>query len=107
VTQQAESDSITVLNISVKNWQIEQIRITLLFIQSGNPQQKAYIERINRTARYDSLSHYIYTHIEEMQDRATTWLWTYNNERPKGIGGITTIQKRRLTKSINSTPELD
>jgi putative transposase len=42
-----------------------------------------------------------------LQNRATSWLWTYNNERPNmGIGGITPIQKRRLTKSMNSTPEL-
>lgn len=67
------------------------------------------IERFNRTVRYDWLSYYIYTDIEELQDRATRWLWTYNNdnERPNmGIGGITPIQKRRLTKCINSTPEL-
>jgi putative transposase len=81
--------------------------ITLLFIQPGNPQKNAYIERFNRTVRYDWLSHYIYADIEELQDRATSWLWTYNNERPNmGIGGITPIQKRRLTKSMNSTPEL-
>ena len=85
----------------------EHNEITLLFIQPGNPQQNAYIERFNRTVRYDWLSHYIYADIEDLQDRATSWLWTYNNERPNmGIGGITPIQKRRLTKSMNSTPEL-
>jgi len=32
--------------------------------------------------------------IEEAQDQATEWLWTYNNERPNmGIGGITPAMK--------------
>jgi len=35
------------------------------FIQSGNPQQNAYIERFNRTVRYDWLSQYIDQDIEE------------------------------------------
>jgi len=33
--------------------------IELRFIQPGNPQQNAYIERFNRMVRYDWLSHYI------------------------------------------------
>ena len=81
--------------------------IKLAFIQPGNPQQNAYIERFNRTVRYDWLSHYIYEDIEQLQDQATRWLWTYNNERPNmGIGGITPIQKRRLTKNLSSTTNL-
>jgi len=32
--------------------------------------------------------------IEEAQDQATKWLWTYNNEQPnKGIGGMTPAMK--------------
>lgn len=85
----------------------EHNEIALIFIQPGNPQQNAYIERFNRTVRYDWLSHYIYEDIEQLQDRATQWLWTYNNERPNmGIGGITPVQKRRLTRNLNSTTEL-
>lgn len=64
--------------------------IELCFIQPGNPQQNAYIERFHRTVRYDWLNHYIYSDIEELQSRATQWLWTYNHERPNmGVGGIT------------------
>ena len=37
---------------------------------------------------------YLFSSIEEVQDHATKWLWTYNNERPNtGIGGITPMQK--------------
>jgi putative transposase len=39
--------------------------------------------------RYDWLAHYLFDTIEEMQNFATRWLWTYNNERPNtAIGGI-------------------
>jgi putative transposase len=72
----------------------EKYGITLLFIQPGNPQQNAYVERYNRTVRYDWLNQYIFTTIEEVQNAATKWLWTYNNERPNmAIGGITPKQK--------------
>ena len=42
----------------------------------------AYIERYNRTVRYDWLSHYLFESIEEVQNYATDWMWTYNHERP-------------------------
>ncbi len=34
----------------------EKHKITLLFIQPGEPQQNAYVERYNRTVRYDWLN---------------------------------------------------
>lgn len=67
------------------------------FIQPGKPQQNAYIERYNRTVRYDWLAHYLFDSIEDVQDYATRWLWTYNYERPNmAIGGITPKQKLAL-----------
>ncbi len=55
----------------------------------------------------DWLSHYIYSDISELQDKATDWLWTYNNERPNmGIGGITPIQKLEKLNNGNSTDSL-
>lgn len=81
--------------------------IQLHFIQPGKPQQNAYIERFNRTVRYDWLSHYIYSDIKELQDKATDWLWTYNHDRPNmGLGGITPIQKLKLIQQKNSTAHL-
>ncbi len=77
----------------LKNWAEEQ-GIQLEFIQPGKPQQNAYIERYNRTVRYDWLAQYLFDSIDEVQDYATRWLWTYNHERPNmGLGGITPIQK--------------
>lgn len=43
---------------------------------------------------------YIIESIEEAQDHATQWLWTYNNDSPNigigGIGGITPAQKLKM-----------
>ena len=75
----------------------EKHQITLLFIQPGNPQQNAYIERYNRTVRYYWLSQYLFSTIAEVQDFATRWLWSYNNERPNmAIGGIPPKKKLAL-----------
>lgn len=72
-------------------------QIELIFIQPRNPQQNAYIERYNRTVRYDWLNQYLFESIEQVQLHATQWLWTYNNERPNtAIGGITPKQKLAL-----------
>ena len=71
--------------------------IELRFIQPGKPQQNAYIERYNRTVRYDWLGQHLFSSIAEVQEKATQWLWTYNNERPNmGLGGITPKQKLAL-----------
>lgn len=78
---------------TLRKW-TEKHGIQLEFIQSGKPQQNAYIERYNRTVLYDWLAHYLFDSIEEVQDYATRWLWTYNHERPNmGLGGITLIQR--------------
>lgn len=63
--------------------------------QPGKPQQNGYVERYNRTVRYGWLNQYLFESLEEIQDFATKWLWSYNNERPNmGIGGITPAMKR-------------
>ncbi len=45
--------------------------IKLEYIQPGNPQQNAYVERFNRTVRYEWLSQYYWTDLEEIQMFAT------------------------------------
>lgn len=78
---------------ALREWSEEHC-IRLDVIQPGNPQQNAYIERYNRTVRYDWLSQYLFGSVEQVQTYATKWLWTYNNERPNtAIGGITPKQK--------------
>ena len=63
---------------------METLRLTLT----------ALAGRYNRTVRYDWLNQYLFESLEEIQEFATAWLWTYNNERPNmGIGGITPAMK--------------
>lgn len=71
-----------------------QCGIELMYIQPGKPQQNAYVERYNRTVQQEWLGQYHFDTLEQVQDHAKRWLWTYNNERPNmGIGGITPAQK--------------
>lgn len=68
----------------------ERQGIRLEHVQPGKPQQNAYIERYNRTVRYDWLSHCLFESIGEVQDYATDWMWTHNHERPNmALSGIT------------------
>lgn len=61
--------------------------IRIEYIQPGNPQQNAYIERHNRTIRYSWLSKHLFETLEEVQEYATKWLWFYNHERPHKANG--------------------
>ena len=77
----------------LRDW-AEACNIQINHIQPGKPQQNAYIERYNRTVRHEWLDQHIIESIEEAQNHATKWLWTYNNDRPNmGIGGITPAAK--------------
>jgi putative transposase len=71
--------------------------IRIDFIEPGQPQQNAYVERYNRTVRYDWLAHHLFDTLEEIQEFATRWLWTYNHERPNmALDGMTPKQKLAL-----------
>ncbi len=58
------------------SWAYQQ-NIMLRFIQPGKPQQNAYIERYNRTVRYDWLGQHLFTSLDELQKYATEWQWFY------------------------------
>lgn len=78
----------------LKQWAKDR-DIQIEYIQPAPPEQNAYVERFNRTVRYDWLAHYLFESITEVQDFASEWLWHYNNERPNmALGGIT--QKMKL-----------
>lgn len=69
-----------------------QIRID--YIQPGKPQQNAYVERFNRTVRYEWLSQYYWHDLNEVQDFATQWMYGYNHDRPNmALGGFTPKQR--------------
>jgi putative transposase len=49
------------------------------FIQPGNPQQNAHVERFNRTVRYESLSQYHCSSLAQVHDYATALMWSANH----------------------------
>ena len=92
-TKAIRCDGPEYLSGALQEW-AELQKIKIEYIQPGKPQQNAYVERFNRTVRYDWLSQTMFGSISEVQDAATRWLWTYNNERPNmALGGITPRQK--------------
>ena len=85
-------------NISgvIQTW-AQQSGIAFQYIQPGKPQQNAYVERFNRTVRYEWLSQYYWADLDEVRDFATKWSWFYNNERPNmALGGFTPKQRQAM-----------
>ena len=81
---------------TLREWADEN-DVAIIHIQPGNPQQNAYVERYNRTVRYEWLAQTLFAAIEQVQHHATAWLWTYNNERPNmALDGKTPKQKLAL-----------
>lgn len=86
---------------TLKDWALHH-NIKILFIQPGNPQQNAYVERYNRTVRHEWLEMNEFKSIHQAQAESEQWLWTYNNERPNmAIGGITPLIKLKQYKQKN------
>jgi putative transposase len=76
--------------------------IELIFTQPGNPQQNAYIERFNRTMRYDVLNPNLFSAIAQVQDAVTEWQGVYNHTRPHmALGGYTPIQYLQRHQPLN------
>ena len=72
----------------------EQNHIRMEYIQPGKPQQNAYVERFNRTVRYEWLSQYYWENLEEVRLFATNWMYDYNHNRPNmALGGFTPKQR--------------
>ena len=64
-------------------------------------QENACSERYNRTVRHEWFDQYIIETIEEAQDHAMQWLWTYNNDRLNmGICGVTPARKLKMAAQV-------
>ena len=70
-------------------WAEEQGMI-IQYIQPGEPNQNAYIERFNRTYREEVLSLYLFESLDEVREVTYWWRITYNEERPHdSLGSLT------------------
>ena len=68
--------------------------VRLDYIQTGNPQQNAYVERFNRTVRYEWLSQYLWQDLAEVQLFATQLMYDDNHDRSHmTLGGMTPKQR--------------
>ena len=68
--------------------------ITIEYIQPGKPQKNAYVERFNRTVRYEWLAQYVFESLGQVEEFVTNWIWNYNHERPNmALGEITPMQR--------------
>ena len=53
-----------------------------VFTQPGNPQQNAYVERFNRTVRYECLNQHWFRTLAEASYEIEQWRQHYNHVRP-------------------------
>jgi putative transposase len=56
--------------------------LTIQYIQPGEPNQNAYIERFNRTYRNELLDLYLFRNLAEVRDATYWWMIEYNEQRP-------------------------
>ena len=68
----------------------ESVGVMILYIQPGEPNQNAYIERFNRTYREEVLNLYLFENLAEVREITYWWMIEYNEQRPHdALGDLT------------------
>ena len=82
--------------------------IEIRYIQRGKPNQSAFIERFNRTYRYEVLNAYVFESLRQVRHITRRWIREYNEERPHdSLGNIPpTMFRRTIEHAENSNLEL-
>ncbi len=60
----------------------EATGMMIRYIQPGEPNQNAYIERFNRTYRNELLDLYLFRNLAEVREATYWWMIEYNEQRP-------------------------
>lgn len=78
----------------------EARKITLQYIQPGQPSQNAYIERFNRLFREDVLDAYVFEDLKQLKTLAEEWKTDYNLNHPhSSLGGLSPKNYLKKLKS--------
>lgn len=68
----------------------ESAGMSICYIQPGEPNQNAYIERFNRTYRNELLDLYLFHNLDEVREATYWWMIEYNEQRPHdSLGDLT------------------
>lgn len=74
--------------------------IMIDYIQPGEPNQNAYIERFNRTYREEVLDLYLFETLEQVREITHRWLIDYNEHRPHdSLGDLPPVEFAARAKS--------
>ena len=76
------------------------------YIQPGEPNKNAYIERFNRTYREELLSLYLFSTLSEVREATYWWRNDYNELRPHDSLGNMTPAEFIENYTRNSTLKL-
>ena len=75
----------------------------ICYIQPGEPNQNAYVERFNRTYRNEVLDLYLFSNLEEVREITYWWMIEYNEERPHDSLDDLAPLEYMMVKKGNST----
>ena len=86
----------------------EAAGMVIQYIQKGEPNQNAYIERFNRTYREEVLNLYLFRTLAEVRETTYWWRLDYNERRPHdALGGRTPaecINQHAKNSSLERSP---
>lgn len=84
----------------------EAAGMMIQYIQPGEPNQNAYIERFNRTYRNELLDLYMFRNLHEVREATYWWKIEYNEQRPHDSLGDLTPAEYLLKNAGNSIFQL-
>lgn len=71
----------------------ESVGMKIHYIQPGEPNQNAYIERFNRTYRNELLDLYRFRNLAEVREATYWWMIDYNEQRPhNSLGDLSPVE---------------
>lgn len=76
------------------------------YIQPGEPNQNAYVERFNRTYREEVLNLYLFESLDEVRETTYWWMIDYNEHRPHDALGDLTPAEYLKQNAENSILEM-